>query len=113
MADLIYASIFWALLAWAGHFLIGPIEGIALWRIFAITGVAGFVHGYLTSESRRRIRLRDGTELRAEQIETLREEWDSIMQPGIDADVDGAGRALKQISDEERAAKPELREIEP
>jgi hypothetical protein len=52
MADLIYASIFWALLAWAGHFLIGPIEGVALWRIFAITGIAGFIHGYLTRISR-------------------------------------------------------------
>ena len=52
MADLIYASIFWALLAWAGHFFIGPIEGIALWRIFAITGIAGFIHGYLTRISR-------------------------------------------------------------
>ena len=52
MADLIYASIFWALLAWAGHFFIGPIEGIALWRIFAITGISGFVHGYLTRISR-------------------------------------------------------------
>lgn len=52
LADLVFGSAVWLLAGYAGFIFVGPIEGVAIWRILALAGVGGFVHGYITSQER-------------------------------------------------------------
>lgn len=57
MKDLIFGTAFYALLGYAGYLFFGPIEGVALWRLFALASTTAYAHGWL-------VRHRHGTEER-------------------------------------------------
>lgn len=46
--DLLFTIAAWAVLARAGFVLFGPIEGVALWRVFFAAGATGGVVGVFT-----------------------------------------------------------------
>lgn len=41
----LFGLIFWAMLAWAGWWIVGVIDGVALWRVFFFTGYTGYIMG--------------------------------------------------------------------
>lgn len=59
--DVVFGTLFWALVGAAGYVLVGTIEGVALWRVLALAGIGGYIMGYRTRMERERARWRNAT----------------------------------------------------
>lgn len=49
ISTLLFATALYAVFGYAGFVLFGPIPGVALWRVFFVAGLSGFVFGSLYS----------------------------------------------------------------
>lgn len=45
----LFGLVFWAMLAFAGWWFVGPPDGFALWRVFFLTGYAGYTMGLVNA----------------------------------------------------------------
>jgi hypothetical protein len=97
--DAIFAAAFWAVVGFAGYVIVGPVEGLALWRLFVLTGFAGFAHGYLTAESRELARV-------ARMAAATRERLDELE---LDFDIDTDGQGAEALAGVTLASWPEER----
>lgn len=52
ISSAVFGLVAWAMLAFSGWWFLGPVAGLAFWRVVFVAGYSGFIMGLVTHGAR-------------------------------------------------------------